>query len=110
MYGYSGDPDYDPSICKSTGVMFRTSPGDTVQIHLAAEGGWGASNNAEVVVKPGRLYTKDNFVGVELDKDLRPIVMWLAAIGSVMVLWAGFLWMRGKFLHSLINSHSDVSR
>jgi hypothetical protein len=86
IYGHS-DAD-DPFSCKSSGVKFRASAGQKVQVHLTITDNHQSSSDAEVVVQPTWLDTKDKLVGLDLNEDLRAVAKWGAVTGALLGLVA----------------------
>jgi hypothetical protein len=81
FYAFTSD-----SGCKSLGKMFHAPAGSVIQIHIT--GSERIAPDAELLMKPDWLYTKDYVVGMDVDADMRPWLVWSAVIGFAMVILA----------------------
>jgi hypothetical protein len=88
IYGYSYGDSF-AGQCTTVGRSFRASPGSTIEISLKTSGEFGGGTI--LIVRPTWPYTKDKLVGVDLDKDARPIVIGMAVFGLLLVIGASLV-------------------
>ncbi len=78
FYAFAGD-----SGCNSLGKMFHAPAGSAIRIQITESK--RIAPDAELVVKPDWLYTKDHIVGMDLDATMRPLLICSAVIGVGMI-------------------------
>jgi hypothetical protein len=76
-YGYSGS-------CEGSSLQFHAVPGDELTLKITRTA--GPAPRGYLIVVAAWLNTKDNLVGLDLDKDIACVLKWTSVVGSLLVL------------------------
>lgn len=91
-YGYSAS-------CELSSLRFQAARGDKLTLKVT-ETGSGTVPAGYLIVVGDWFNTKDNLVGLDLDKDIDSLVKWLSIIGCLLVVAGG-----GVIIWAKVHSH-----